>query len=126
MPAFSERRFSLAIRPAGLSAPVLIFRPVLSRSRLLFSESLFFLSTRWAMSELTLVLMRVMGRSLRDGNGGRGGRDGTRSRSILVGPTRCCSVLSGRLSGPSFGPLARVLSGGSADEPAAHRRSPVC
>jgi hypothetical protein len=40
MPAFSERRFSLAIRPAGLSAPLLIFRPVLSRSRLLLSAVL--------------------------------------------------------------------------------------
>ena len=37
IPAFSERRFSLAINPAGLSAPVLIFKPVLSRCRLVLS-----------------------------------------------------------------------------------------
>ena len=37
MPACSALRFSLAIRPAGSSAPVLIFRPVLSRWRLVLS-----------------------------------------------------------------------------------------
>jgi hypothetical protein len=60
MPVFSARRFSLAMRPAGLSAPLLIFRPVLSRSRLVFRLSLFFRSTRCAMSELTLVLILLM------------------------------------------------------------------
>ena len=46
MPAFSARRFSLAMSPAGLSAPLLIFKPVLRRSRLVFSELLFFVRTR--------------------------------------------------------------------------------
>src|SRR5687768_15441338 len=61
MPAFSARRFSEAIRPAGLSAPLLIFRPVLRRARLVLSELLFLRSTRCAISELTFVLIRLMG-----------------------------------------------------------------
>src|SRR5436190_23040154 len=60
MPAFSERRFSEAMRPAGLSAPVLIFKPVLSRSRLVLRLSLFLRSTRWAINELTFVLILLM------------------------------------------------------------------
>ena len=66
MPTFSARRFSLAIKPAGLSAPLLIFRPVLRRCRLVFNWLLLRPRTRCEMSELTLVLMRLM-MSLRDG-----------------------------------------------------------
>ena len=61
MPTFSARRFSLAISPAGLSAPVLIFRPVLSRVSDVLSFDWFMFSVRWASSEGTLVLIRVMG-----------------------------------------------------------------
>ena len=60
MPVFSERRFSLAMRPAGLSAPLLIFKPVLSRSRLVFRLLLLDRSTRCASNELTLVLILLM------------------------------------------------------------------
>jgi hypothetical protein len=67
MPAFSARRFSLAMRPAGLSEPRLILRPVLSRWRLVLTASVLRRSTRWAISELTLVLILLIGQSLRDG-----------------------------------------------------------
>src|SRR5438067_12580433 len=57
IPSCSALRFSLAINPAGSSPPVLIRKPVLSLSRLLLSSSLFLRKTRWAMSELTFVLI---------------------------------------------------------------------
>src|SRR4051812_17778414 len=60
MPVFSARRFSLAMRPAGSSLPLLIFRPVLNRSRLVLSLSWLPRNTRWAISELTFVLILLM------------------------------------------------------------------
>ncbi len=58
---FSARRFSLAIRPAGSSLPRLIFRPVERRSSETLSDWLLAPSTRWPMSDETLVLMRDIG-----------------------------------------------------------------
>src|SRR4051812_15903122 len=60
MPACSDLRFSLAMRPAGLSAPVLIFRPVLKRCNEVLRLWLFRPNTRCATSELTLVLILLM------------------------------------------------------------------
>ncbi len=52
--------------PAGSSLPRLIRRPVERRSRAVFSDLLFCPSTRWAISDWTLVLMRLMGDFLRE------------------------------------------------------------
>src|SRR6185437_556106 len=57
---------SLAIRPAGSSLPVLIFKPVLRRCRLVFSELVFCCNERCAISELTLVFIVLIPVSLRD------------------------------------------------------------
>src|SRR5262245_4148476 len=62
--AFSERRFSLAIKPAGSSPPRLIRRPVLRRSRLPTSPLFCPASTRWASNDETFVLIRLIVSSL--------------------------------------------------------------
>ena len=64
MPAFtpmmSDCKSCDAIKPAGSSAPLLIFRPVLKRVSAVFNW--LFARDRfvWATSELTLVLITVM------------------------------------------------------------------
>jgi hypothetical protein len=56
----SLRRFSLAIKPAGSSLPVLIRRPVLNRVSACSNASLDRLKLFWAISELTFELIRVI------------------------------------------------------------------
>ena len=65
-PACWFLRFSLAIRPAGSSLPLLIFKPVLSRWRLVFRLAWFCARVRCAISDVTLVLILPIGLSLHD------------------------------------------------------------
>src|SRR4051812_43734188 len=106
MPAFSARRFSLAIKPAGLSAPVLIFKPVLKRWSEVLRWSLFFLNTRCAMSELTLVLILLMGVCLSLTLSGDSRRDARRLSLRGHGGSavhrNSCAGARGRESGPSI------------------------
>ena len=51
---------SLAIKPAGSSAPELIRKPVLNRVRAVCNWLLDFARLFWAVRELTFVLMRVI------------------------------------------------------------------
>src|SRR5580658_2067785 len=60
MPVCSCCNDWLAIRPAGSSAPLLMRRPVLSRSRLVDNAWLFCASDCWAINELTFVLMTLI------------------------------------------------------------------
>src|SRR4051812_47250974 len=60
MPVISLRRASLAMSPAGSSAPRLIRRPLLSRWRVPFSVCCDLASPRWAVSAATFVLMRAI------------------------------------------------------------------
>ena len=60
MLVMSLRRFSLAIKPAGSSLPVLIRKPVLSRVSACSKAALDRPSVFWATSELTFVLIRVI------------------------------------------------------------------
>ena len=60
MLVMSLRRFSLAIKPAGSSLPVLIRKPVLSRVSAWFNAALDRPNVFWATSELTFVLIRVI------------------------------------------------------------------
>ena len=70
MPEISLRNPSLAMRPAGSSAPRLIRSPLLSRrsvSAIVFCD---LASPRWAVNDATLVLIRAMS-ILHDCYGGR-------------------------------------------------------
>jgi hypothetical protein len=60
MPTCSLLRFWLAIRPAGSSLPLLIFKPVLRRWRLVLSAALLLASDRCAIRDGTLVLILAM------------------------------------------------------------------
>ena len=87
---------SLAIRPAGSSAPLLIFKPVLSRWRLVESDLLFCAKTRCAMSELTLVLILLMMMSLRDGGSRRFYSGDTREGAKQTRVCRCGQTSAAR------------------------------
>src|SRR5687767_14461429 len=63
MPAISLRRPSLAIRPAGSSAPRLIRRPLERRWSVELSCFCVLAKPRWAVSDATLVLIRAMSES---------------------------------------------------------------
>ena len=91
------RRFSLAIRPAGSSAPRLICRPVDRRSSDVFRARFCWPRTRWPSSEFTLVLIRLIGfspslRTRPKNHGGRatGSKRGLGHRRVvaafLIGP----------------------------------------
>ena len=60
MLVMSLRRFSLAIKPAGSSLPLLIRKPVLSRVSASFNAALDRPNVFWATKELTFVLIRVI------------------------------------------------------------------
>src|SRR5665213_756159 len=60
MPAISLFRPSLAINPAGSSAPLMIRSPVLSRCSVLFSALRELASPFWANNDATFVLIRAI------------------------------------------------------------------
>jgi hypothetical protein len=60
MLVISLRKFSLAIKPAGSSLPVLIRKPVLNRLRAWLKSALDRPNVFCATNELTFVLIRVI------------------------------------------------------------------
>src|SRR4051794_36206405 len=60
MLVMSLRKFSLAIKPAGSSLPVLILKPVLNRPSACSKAALDRPNVFWATKELTFELIRVI------------------------------------------------------------------